>query len=967
MSKRTFPILIAILMVFAMMPMIGEKAHADSDISDVYQKIGAFVATGYGDVGSEALLDRTQLCTQIGSHYFWAWDSYSYDDPYWTISISDTIDGEDPRDIRVYGYPMDGPSVISNGQTIYYANEGCIYRTDIDAADEEEVLWTGDYSTRLAGCFNGRLYYVISDEDSYYTYSLYSYDLDTGAEKYIGPYDVGDCYGQYLVCSDGDYQRVTGDHLYVYDAATDDCYDLPVGSGVATIGEYGIRFFDGEDIKSCDIQGRNIKLIKNVYDTNLYDRQYYEDSPGMFFWMSDIGAAYGFWNEAERDDEWGSAFIPMHRVSFHNVLAFSTDVWGFPNPSDEKCGVDKQLMKQLGASSREIMKRELNEGSYGHCFGMSASVILHKLGLEDMTLGNVNMPIRGAANKGAVRDRICFYHKTQHLMDERVADQEFLRLNEKQRLAILEERVSNVKNGGNPVLLSYSWPTRDENGNIILTISEDGRTSIEKWSCHSVVAYDVQSGSFKSPASGKTYDRRILVYDSNVLYSFDDAWHESACLLFDHGTDQWEVPFQDYILNGYGPGSANSGSYIMEATVDSRHFDAHDDFDTMGGYVPEACIRAGQRIVMSDLSTGQQWTIDACNGEATGPEELLTYWDPVEEGTPGNLRVLLPNEEHSYRFEPEEDQADRTAIDIVYAGELISFASETPASGTIDPNGTVSVNNEEGEFSLTVARDDLEGKGLYDTYSVEGSGQGTTTMSTSGEGVEISGDDITGATVKASNYNEVASSEITRSGSVKYGRDQSGYDRIEYIYEKPINKATVSGLKNRTYTGKPIHQNLKITLDGKTLKEKTDYKVAYKNCVSAGTAKVTITGIGDYTGTITKSFKINKAANPLKIKAKTATVKYSKLKKKAQTLGTSKLIKFTQKGQGKITYTISSVKKGSKSFKSKITLNKKNGKATVKKGLKKGTYKVKVKVKAAGNSNYKASAWKKVTFKVKVK
>ena len=43
-----------------------------------------------------------------------------------------------------------------------------------------------------------------------------------------------------------------------------------------------------------------------------------------------------------------------------------------------------------------------------------------------------------------------------------------------------------------------------------------------------------------------------------------------------------------------------------------------------------------------------------------------------------------------------------------------------------------------------------------------------------------------------------------------------------------------------------------------------------------------------------------------------------------------------------------------------------NGKVTVKKGLKKGTYKVKVKVKAAGNKNYKA-ATKTVTFKINVK
>ena len=68
----------------------------------------------------------------------------------------------------------------------------------------------------------------------------------------------------------------------------------------------------------------------------------------------------------------------------------------------------------------------------------------------------------------------------------------------------------------------------------------------------------------------------------------------------------------------------------------------------------------------------------------------------------------------------------------------------------------------------------------------------------------------------------------------------------------------------------------------------------------------------------------------------------------------------TGKGQGRLTYKKAS---GSK----KITVNKKTGKITAKKGLKKDTYKVKIKVKAAGNSNYKASAVKTTTVKIQVK
>ena len=98
----------------------------------------------------------------------------------------------------------------------------------------------------------------------------------------------------------------------------------------------------------------------------------------------------------------------------------------------------------------------------------------------------------------------------------------------------------------------------------------------------------------------------------------------------------------------------------------------------------------------------------------------------------------------------------------------------------------------------------------------------------------------------------------------------------------------------------------------------------------------------------------------MSIKGRAAAVKYKKLKKKAQNLAVTKVIKFTKKGQGKLTYTKASGNK-------KIAISKTTGKVTVKKGLKKGTYKIKVKVKAAGNANYKASALKTATFKVRVK
>lgn len=105
-------------------------------------------------------------------------------------------------------------------------------------------------------------------------------------------------------------------------------------------------------------------------------------------------------------------------------------------------------------------------------------------------------------------------------------------------------------------------------------------------------------------------------------------------------------------------------------------------------------------------------------------------------------------------------------------------------------------------------------------------------------------------------------------------------------------------------------------------------------------------------------FDLEKFANPMTVSAKAAAVKYSKLKKKNQTLLASKVL------------TIKNAK-GSKIFRklkgnSKITINRTTGKVTVKKGLKKGTYKIKVKVTADGNDSYEACS-KTVTFTIKVK
>ncbi len=179
-----------------------------------------------------------------------------------------------------------------------------------------------------------------------------------------------------------------------------------------------------------------------------------------------------------------------------------------------------------------------------------------------------------------------------------------------------------------------------------------------------------------------------------------------------------------------------------------------------------------------------------------------------------------------------------------------------------------------------------------------------------------------------------------------------------------ISKATVTlSAKSFTYKNKAQCPAVRsVVLGNKTLNVDKDYTVLYPNKSSknAGTYKVTVTGIGEYTGSVTMDYKINQAKNPLivKVKKDTLEVTCSKLKKKNRSIKPGKYLT-VKKAQGKVSYEKT---KGNKS----ISVNSKTGRITIKKGLKKGKYTVKISVRAAGNKNYKA-ALKKIKVKIVVK
>lgn len=182
-------------------------------------------------------------------------------------------------------------------------------------------------------------------------------------------------------------------------------------------------------------------------------------------------------------------------------------------------------------------------------------------------------------------------------------------------------------------------------------------------------------------------------------------------------------------------------------------------------------------------------------------------------------------------------------------------------------------------------------------------------------------------------------------------------------------KITVSSAEQTTIRTSPYNGEFYIYYEGQAFESNVYAYVAdWSKAVPGATYKATISykyiNGDDYSIEIEKpvsskttlTLTVPKAENTLTAKSKTVKLKAATLKKKKLTVKRKKAIT-VKNAKGRVTYKLAKKNK-------KFTVAK-NGNITVKKGTRAGTYKVKIKVTAAGNASYKA-ATKTVTVKIVV-
>ena len=181
------------------------------------------------------------------------------------------------------------------------------------------------------------------------------------------------------------------------------------------------------------------------------------------------------------------------------------------------------------------------------------------------------------------------------------------------------------------------------------------------------------------------------------------------------------------------------------------------------------------------------------------------------------------------------------------------------------------------------------------------------------------GDDFlwTGSYWVGSNSHVVRATIYASSDSyaIKYAKQEGISYKLTGLTRFNISTTTISNISNQTYTGQYMYPTVTVKDGNTSLYRGRDYTVSYSNNKNVGTATITITGIGNYSGTVKKTFKIV-AKNLSKVKT---TVNTSNKTYTGRALTTSiKLINGSTTLKNGTDYTV------------RYSNNKNTGRATVK-------------------------------------
>ena len=412
-------------------------------------------------------------------------------------------------------------------------------------------------------------------------------------------------------------------------------------------------------------------------------------------------------------------------------------------------------------------------GKKGHCYGLSLSSILEKMGVEK---------IRNKAKKKKLYDvkvdenqkfLIHFYQASQVFSSLRASEQKYINKYEKltpdYKLRDLETAARNVKNGGTPVLLNMKWIYRDEN-------KDDGY--------HAVVVYGDEIGTFIK--NGKTYHKRLLTYDSNSRPS----WANNSYKKYGKD-DNYYIYYNKYSDGLCIPAYGNYDKTIAKVEIKSFYSDINDMNlrNPHSNYSSELMVNNRTSFLLND--SGNNWLLNKSDktgnnvAEIMGNTKKLKYYfdsDMNENNNDSPMHVILPENEGEYKITTQSGQAEDVDFNLLYSDTYLSVKSELAEGAVMNSDNSITLKNNQGKFKVVLASNKID-ENKFTIYTVSGdqSNNGDIVIHLTDKGIKLDGENIENIQIDAENKDKKDTIVIADKKTVEYV--DSG-DKLVNIKEK---------------------------------------------------------------------------------------------------------------------------------------------------------------------------------------
>lgn len=598
------------------------------------------------------------------------------------------------------------------------------------------------------------------------------------------------------------------------------------------------------------------------------------------------------------------------------VLPTAGDMWGFGNPVLEGSEVmgyaEYETFFSTAAVDAMFNKEILTNGANGICYG------LDRAALEILLDGNPELSSLGVDSLYDVKEWGSLSAELrQKIRLDQIYQYVFLQTGDCQYEIpqILDKMDHYLETGQDPVILAVFMDdlghaltaldyTTDTNGDICIRVYDSNWPGDEdryvklSGPDYSTWYYDPGWGEPWHGSTGTTYDENHV--EEHTFFAYGNAVSSGGqdVLIVDTSKTDGELDLQ-YFNNikvilpaAVAPGSASA---IPEG-VSAYWIDRQDSYTIpnlpAGAKVAIASGNCAVEVTASEscdlvMSVGDdvENSVQVLSGKASSVETSFSRYS----GTKKEVMSFASRAEAGTALKMTQmDTAVKLSGLTGLKMNQDTFTRDDDAYIPMDTGNELSADSLQAEKEYLIG-ENISGDGstalMEDT---DGDGQADTVISVIQKAVDLSsctlslsassfvydgtekkpavtvknGSEIlvkdTDYEVSYSNNRNAGTASVTVTGK---GRTQGTISAKFAIQAAPVSGFTVALSFSRcTYTGAEQKPGVTVKKGNMTLKNGTDYTVVYANNINAGTGIITITGKGNYSGTVKKNFTIDRAS-----------------------------------------------------------------------------------------------------------